>query len=222
MAVRLLVADDHPLIRAGLRSMLAETEFEVVAEANSGEELLRALEQTQDSQPGHGQGADRVDCTIIDIRMRPGDGLATLAKLRVHYPELPVVVISSHSNSTYIAKAVALGANGFFSKSGTREELLEILRICMSGESAWTKSQLRRVSGGLSAPRVATSIDYALTRRELEVLGKIADGLSNNGIAEALTISRETVKEHVQNLLRKLGLSDRTQAAVWAVRSGLA
>lgn len=210
MAVRLLIADDHPLIRAGLRKMLAETDFQIVAEASSGEEVLQLL------------NVDAYDCVMLDIRMRRGDGLSTLAKLRLQRPELPVLVMSSHANPTYIAKAVALGANGFFNKSASRNELLEILRKCAAGESAWTRSELRRVSGGLSAPKVATSIDYALTRRELQVLGKIADGMSNSSIADALEISRETVKEHVQNLLRKLGLSDRTQAAVWAVRSGLA
>jgi DNA-binding NarL/FixJ family response regulator len=210
MPVRLLVADDHPLVRAGLVAMLADTEFQIVAEANSGEEALGALADS------------RADCVLLDVRMKPGDGLATLAKLRSLHAELPVLMISSHTNSTYIAKAVALGANGFFDKLGSREQFLELLRKCARGDSTWTRGDLRRVSGGLSAPKVATSIDYALTHREMEVLGKIVDGLSNNAIAEALTISRETVKEHVQNMLRKLGLDDRTQAAVWAVRNGLA
>ncbi|MCG8585975.1 MAG: response regulator transcription factor [Pirellulales bacterium] len=210
MAVRLLVADDHPLVRAGLRQMIVGTEFEITAEASSGEDVLRALDTRE------------FDCVLLDVRMRPGDGLSTLAKLRTYRADLPVVVISSHYNPTYIAKAVALGANGFFHKLRSRNELLDVIRACSNGGSAWTRSELRRVSGGIAAPKVATSIDYALTRREMEVLGKIADGFSNNAIAEALAISRETVKEHVQNLLRKLGLSDRTQAAVWAVRNGLA
>ena len=210
MSVRLLIADDHPLIRAGLRAMLSGTEFEIVAEATSGEEVLRAVDASQ------------VDCILLDIRMKRGDGLSTLPRLKMHHAKTPIVMISSHNNPTYIAKAVALEANGFFCKSGTRDELLATLRTCADGGTAWTRRELRRVSGGLAAPKVAVGIDYALTQREMEVLGKVAAGLSNNGIAEVLGISRETVKEHVQNMLRKLGLSDRTQAAVWAVRSGLA
>jgi len=210
MSVRLLIADDHPLILAGLRTMLQGTEFEVVAEATSGEQVLRAISI---SPP---------DCILLDIRMKRGDGISTLSHLRIQQAEIPIVMISAHSNPTYIAKCVALGANGFYCKSGVRNELLATLRTCADGGTSWTRKELRRVSGGLAAPKVAVGIDYALTHREMEVLGKLADGLSNNGIAESLEISRETVKEHVQNVLRKLGLSDRTQAAVWAVRSGLA
>jgi DNA-binding NarL/FixJ family response regulator len=98
---------------------------------------------------------------------------------------------------------------------------LEAINIAMRGESAWTRDELRRVTGALATPRLQTDVEVPLTQRESEVLKQLANGLTNKEIALALSISYETVKEHVQHILRKIGVSDRTQAAVWAVRKGL-
>src|SRR5262249_20829594 len=133
-------------------------------------------------------------------------------------PGARVLMISGHDNPTYIARAVALGAQGFLSKSAPPAEILAAIKTVATGEDLWTREILRRVSGALAAH---SQIDVMLTKREGEVLKQLAFGLTNKEIAQALGISYETVKEHVQHILRKIGVADRTQAAVWAVRKEL-
>ena len=209
MSVRVLIADDHAVVRAGLRSMVGGTEIEIVAEAADGN---RALQLAIENQP---------DLVLLDVRMPGSDGIACLARIRAELPDIPVLMFSAYDNPTYIARAVALGAAGYLVKTATREELLTGIRSAAAGESIWTREELRRVTGALSTPRVAVDLEVPLTKRESEVLKQLAQGLSNKEIAQALSISYETVKEHVQHILRKVGVSDRTQAAVWAVRKGL-
>jgi DNA-binding NarL/FixJ family response regulator len=127
-----------------------------------------------------------------------------------------------YDNPTYTARAVALGANGYLLKGCSREELIDAIRLVAEGHDMWTRDELRRVSGALATPRLNSDIDVPLTRREAEVLAMVSQGLTNKEIAKALFISAETVKEHVQRILKKIGVADRTQAAVWAVRKGIA
>jgi DNA-binding NarL/FixJ family response regulator len=141
--------------------------------------------------------------------------------LKLDNPELPVILFSTYDNPTYVARAVALGAAGYVLKSDSRERLIEAIQAATRGEAAWTREELRRVTGALATPRVVSDVEVPLTQRESEVLRQLANGLTNKEIALALGISYETVKEHVQHILRKIGVSDRTQAAVWAVRKGL-
>jgi DNA-binding NarL/FixJ family response regulator len=117
---------------------------------------------------------------------------------------------------------VALGASGYLLKSAPRDQLLQAIRSAAAGETTWTREELRRVTGALATPRMAADVEVPLTQRESEVLRQLALGLTNKEIALALRISYETVKEHVQHILRKIGVTDRTQAAVWAVRKSLA
>ncbi|HEY1067425.1 MAG TPA: response regulator transcription factor, partial [Pirellulales bacterium] len=124
-------------------------------------------------------------------------------------------------NPTYVAKAVALGAKGYLLKGSSREELLTAIRTVAAGSDAWSQQDIRRVMGAMVAPRVRSDSEVSLTEREGQVLRQLSCGLTNKEIAKTLTISVETVKEHVQHILRKIGVSDRTQAAVWAVRKGL-
>ncbi len=120
-----------------------------------------------------------------------------------------------------MARAVALGASGYLLKGGPSEELVDAIRTAATGEMIWTKETMRRASSALSTPRANMSVEFALTMRECEVLEKVTKGFTNKQIAAELGISYETVKEHVQHVLRKIGVADRTQAAVWAIRSGL-
>lgn len=150
------------------------------------------------------------------------DGLNVLGRLKLDRPDLPVLMLSTYSNPAYVARAVALGASGYMLKDIDRDRLLELIRRAAAGESVWTRQELRRISGALSTPRLNADVEAALTRREGEVLLQLALGLTNKEIAEALDISYETVKEHIQHILRKIGVTDRTQAAVWAVRKELA
>ncbi len=209
MAIRLLVADNHEVVRAGVKSLVSGTDIKVIAEAATGEATVRL---TLKHKP---------DVALIDIRMPEGDGLNSLGRIKLDLPDQPILMFSTYDNPTYIARAVALGASGYLLKRATRDELLDAIRTAAAGESAWTREELRRVTGALATPRLSTDIEVPLTNRESEVLHQLANGLTNKEIAEALHISYETVKEHVQHILRKVGVTDRTQAAVWAVRKGL-
>jgi DNA-binding NarL/FixJ family response regulator len=207
--IKMLVADDHEVVRSGLRSLLAGTEVEIVAEVATGEAAVKyALEHDP-------------DLVLLDVRMPGGDGLTALGRIKLDKPDMPILILSTFDNPTYIARAVALGASGYLLKGCTREHMLEAIRTSAAGGSAWTRDELRRVTGALATPRLAADVEVPLTQRESEVLRQLAYGLTNKEIAQALHISYETVKEHVQHILRKIGVSDRTQAAVWAVRKEL-
>ena len=207
--IRLLIADDHEVVRSGLKTIVAGTEIEIVAEVGTGEE---AVKFAMEGDP---------DVVLLDIRMPKGDGLTALGRIKLEKPDMPVLMLSTFDNPTYIARSVALGASGYLLKGCTRDALLNAIRTAAAGESAWTRDELRRVTGALATPRLAADIEVPLTQRESEVLRQLAYGLTNKEIAQALHISYETVKEHVQHILRKIGVSDRTQAAVWAVRKQL-
>lgn len=209
MGIRLLIADDHEVVRCGLKSLVADTDIEVVGEATSGDAAISMAESL------------KPDVVLLDIRMPDGDGLMTLGRIKLESPQLPVLILSSYDNPTYVARAVALGANGYVLKGDSRDRLLDAIRVAAKGENAWTRDELRRVTGALATPRLNADVEVPLTQRESEVLRQLALGLTNKEIAQALHISYETVKEHVQHILRKVGVSDRTQAAVWAVRKGL-
>jgi DNA-binding NarL/FixJ family response regulator len=207
--IRLLIADDHEVVCSGLKTMVAGTDIKVVGEVATGTEAVKfALE-------------NEVDVVLMDIRMPDGDGLTALGRIKLDKPELPVLMLSTFDNPTYVARAVALGACGYVLKGCTRDELLGAIRSAATGESAWTRDELRRVTGALATPRLTADVEVPLTQRESEVLRQLAYGLTNKEIAQTLHISYETVKEHVQHILRKIGVSDRTQAAVWAVRKEL-
>jgi DNA-binding NarL/FixJ family response regulator len=207
--IKLLIADDHEVVRSGIKSLVAGTEIEVVAEAGTADEAVRLAEER------------RPDVVLLDIRMPDNDGLNALSRIKLSRTDLPVLMLSTYDNPTYVARAVALGACGYLLKGLTRDELLAAIRRVAAGGDAWTREELRRVTGALATPRVAADVEVPLTQRESEVLRQLAFGLTNKEIAQALGISYETVKEHVQHVLRKVGVSDRTQAAVWAVRKGL-
>ncbi len=209
MAIKLLIADDHEVVRLGLKSLVADTEITIVAEATSGDEAWQLALKLNP------------DVVLLDVRMPDGDGLNALGRIKLDRPNMPVLILSTYDNPTYVARAVALGAAGYVLKGSGREKLLESIRKVASGENAWTREELRRVTGALATPRLNADVEVPLTQRESEVLRQLALGLTNKEIAQALHISYETVKEHVQHILRKVGVSDRTQAAVWAVRKGL-
>lgn len=209
MAIELLIADDHEVVRAGLARLLEGTEIRIVAEAADGNAALAlALEH-------------RPHLILLDVRMPDGDGLNGLARCKSELPDTPVVMFSTFDNPTYVARAVALGAAGYLLKSASRVEIIDAIQAAARGETLWSREELRRVSGSLSAPRSVVDSDVPLTKRESEVLKQLAFGLTNKEIAQALGISYETVKEHVQHVLKKLGVADRTQAAVWAVRNDI-
>jgi DNA-binding NarL/FixJ family response regulator len=195
MGIKLLTVDDHEVVLLGLRIATQGTEIDIIGEVGSAAEAIKSV------------GQRLPDVVLLDIRMEGGDGLNTLGRLKLDYPDLPIVIFSAYDNPTYIARAVALGAAGFVLKNATREKLLEAIRKAASGDSAWTRDELRRVTGALAAPRLTGDIEVPLTQRESEVLRQMALGLTNKEIAKMLGISYETVKEHVQHILRKIGVT---------------
>jgi DNA-binding NarL/FixJ family response regulator len=209
MIIKILVVDDHEVVRAGLKSLLTGSDIKIAAEGSSGEAAVRlALKHNP-------------DVVLMDVRMAEGDGLTALGRIKLDRPEMPIIIFSAFDNPTYVARAVALGAAGYLLKGCGKEELLGAIRKAAKGESTWTREELRRVTGALATPRMASDVEVPLTQRESEVLMKLALGLTNKEIAQSLKISYETVKEHVQHILRKIGVTDRTQAAVWCARRGL-
>ena len=207
--IRLLVADDHEMLRGGVKAMLADTDIKVVAEAATGQAAVKcALEH-------------EVDVVLLDIRMPEGDGLTALGRMKRDKPNLPVLMFSGYDDLTCVALAVALGASGYLLKDCTRDELVHAIRKVAAGERIFNRTELRRTASALSTRRLAADVEVPLTEREGEVLQQLAKGLTNKQIAEALHIGDETIKEHVQHIFRKIGVNDRTQAALWAIRKEL-
>ena len=210
MGIRVLIVDDHEVIRTGLSALVAGTEIEVVGMASSGAAALETAHAT------------RPDVVLLDVRMPDGDGFATLSRLKRELPSTAVIMLTTYDNPTYVNQAASLGASGYVLKGCSRQELLSTLRAVAGGQTVWTDEDLRKAKQVQASPDPAIDLETPLTKREVEVLCQVANGSGNKEIARALHISVETVKEHVHNILGKLGASGRTQAAVWAVRQGIA
>jgi DNA-binding NarL/FixJ family response regulator len=209
--LRLLIADDQPLMRAGFRAVLEATgEMEVVAEASDGVEAVAAAREF------------RPDVILMDVRMPNLDGIEAIRRL----PNHRILVLTTFGLDEYIVEALRAGASGFITKDVPAEELIRAVRVVAVGDAlltpAVTRQLLDRVARRLPAPVGATpeALD-ALTDREREVLELLARGMSNAEIADALIVGEATVKTHVSNVLMKLGLRDRVQAVVLAYEIGL-
>ncbi len=210
MTKKVLVIDDHEVTREGLSQLFRGTDLTVAGEAATGADGLDLLQKNS------------YDVVLIDIRLPDADGLALLEDIRGKYPTLPIVMISTFDNPTYVARAVAIGANDYLLKSDSRDLIIDVLQRAATGQEASPRSMLKRIRNTMDLPGTETGgVDLPLTGREVQVLRHMALGLSNKEIARSLTISVETVKEHIQNILRKLNAADRTDAAVRAVKQGL-
>jgi len=207
--ISLMIAEDHEVIRTGLCSLLAGTGIRVVAEASNGKEAVIIAEKK------------KPEVILLDIKMPDGDGLSTLEKLRAKVPDSRVVMLSTYDNPTYVARAVALGAHDYVLKGSSRDDMIAVIRAAAAGKSPSRHGEMRRIAAAMKVREVIDDADVQLTQRETQVLRHVALGLSNKEIGHSLEISVETVKEHVQKILGKIAVSDRTQAAVWAVRKGL-
>jgi NarL family two-component system response regulator LiaR len=210
--IRVMIADDHHLVRSGFAALLQiDSEFAVVAEASDGvEAVLKAR-------------SHRPDVLLLDLLMPRLSGLDAIPQLRQDNPELRILVLTSFSDDDMVYGAIKQGALGYLLKTSTPAQLAEAIRAVHAGELTLTPGIARKVlreldrSGG---PRAAQ--DQGLTERELAVLGRLARGFSNQEIADALVISERTVRTHVSNILSKLHLTNRTQAALYALKGGLA
>ena len=210
--VRVLIVDDHPMVRAGLRSMLEPAGVAVVGEAGTGEDALRAA------------AACAPEVVLLDLELPDLDGLAVLQRLRARVSDVAVLVITMHDDPALVRRAVEAGASGYVLKGVGRRELLAALEAVRQGESVLDPALLRAT---LSDTRPTTQPDprargiEPLTSVEQEMLRLVAEGLTNREIGQRLRWSVGTVKKYLQRTLEKLGASDRTQAAVEAVKRGL-
>lgn len=209
MAIKVVVADDHGMVRSGMSTLLKGSGISVIDEAADGDE---AVEKTLKHKP---------DVLLLDIRMPNRDGFSALEKIRKKIPDQKVVMLSAFDNNTYIARSVALGADDYLLKDSPRDEIVAAIQRVFRDEELSDSSILRRVKRVMNRSKEDHDEGIPLTNRELQVLRHVSLGLSNREIGSSLGISIETVKEHVQNILRKLDVNDRTQAAVWAVKKGV-
>ncbi|KAA5544277.1 response regulator transcription factor [Roseiconus nitratireducens] len=211
MPIHTLIVDDHEATRIGLSHLLQSSGFSITATAADGEDALHRLRSAQ------------VDLILADVQMQGMDGLALLISLREEDNPIPVVLMSAHDSPIYVARAAANGAQDYLLKDDSVETIQQTLEhVCNNGHPL-PQGRLDRVQQKLAQPIRAAELppEFPLTNREAQVLRHIAFGLSNREISNSLGISIETVKEHVQNILRKMDASDRTDAAVRAVRGGL-
>ena len=209
MTLKLLVADDHPITIDGLRSLAAQRDVEIVGTVDRISALDEALKTLQP------------DVLVTEVRLQGQDMLKALEGVFAENPDLRVVAFSGCLNSTHIARAAAIGCNDYVPKTAPTKSLFDAVAVAAAGDSAPETSLMVKTRSKMRRPRQSFDHDVPLTNREMQVLRHISMGLSNREIGKSLEISVETVKEHVQNILRKLDVNDRTQAAVWAVKRGL-
>ena len=204
--IRLLIADDHAVVRTGLRQLVSTfDDVELVGAAGDGDEAVRLC-------------ADRSpDVVLMDLEMPVLDGIAATKRIRASHPEVAVVVLTSFSDRERILRALDAGAVGYLLKDAEPEELARAVRAAARGEAPLDP---RAGKALLTARGVSSPLD-GLSVREREVLSLVARGLPNKLIARELSISEKTVKTHLTNVFRTIGVTDRTQAALWAERNGL-
>jgi len=210
--IRVLVVDDHEVVRRGLRAFLdGEPDLEVVADAGGGEEALELVARLDSD-------GRRPDVVLMDLQMAPMDGIETTRRVRELYPGVEVVALTSFGEKERVRAALDSGASGYLLKDSQPAEVAAAVRSAHRGEIQLDPAVTRPLISDLSSGNGVTSL---LTSRELEVLRLVGAGKANKEIAAELVISERTARTHVSNVLRKIGVSSRTQAAVLAVREGL-
>jgi two-component system, NarL family, response regulator DegU len=210
VTIRLMLADDHRMLREGLRRSMDDQGFEVVGEACDGDEAVRLA------------GELRPDVILMDVTMPEMDGVEATRQIKQTSPEVRVVMLTMHADQEVLASAIRAGASGYLVKDCSTDEIASAVRMAFSGETALSPQlaasmleEVRRME------QPAAEEDRVVTRREEEVLQLIADGCSTPEVAERLYISQKTVKNHLASIYQKLDARDRTQAVLQAVRMGI-
>jgi DNA-binding NarL/FixJ family response regulator len=212
--IRVLVVDDHSVVRRGLLAFLdSEPDLDVVGDANGGAQALDLLAR-MDSE------GTRPDVVVMDLQMTPLDGIESTRAIRRRYHDVEVVALTSFAEEERVHAALEAGASGYLLKDAEADEVAAAIRAAHRGEVQLDPAVARRLMESLRATP-ADEPTAPLTTRELEVLRLVGAGKPNKAIAADLEISERTARTHVSNILGKLGLSSRTQAALWAVREGL-
>ncbi len=212
--IRVVIVDDHGIVRQGLRALLTRPGIEVAGEAENG---AAAVELARNLQP---------DVLLLDIRMKDSDGLQALPQIKAASPCTSVIMLTTYANPSYLARAISGGAAGYLSKETNPEQIVRAVRAAAAGEELIDRALLEAalahsIDNDLPVPEPLEMPIEPLSERELDVLRLMVNGLSNQVIADTLNISIPTVKTHVQHILQKLHVSDRTQAALLAVRQRL-
>lgn len=209
MAIRLLIVDDHEIVREGLRALfVGQRDFEIVAEAGNGEE---AEVQARKHQP---------DVALLDLRMPKVGGSEAIQRIKGASAGTNVLVLTSYLEEGIVREVLKAGALGFMLKDVSRSELLDAIRATAEGKSVLHADAQHQLVSEVSGKKNASPLE-GLTSRELDILRLIASGRSNKEIANDLSLTEGTVKGYVSNVLAKLGVQDRTQAALLAVKEGI-
>ncbi|MCA1690979.1 MAG: response regulator transcription factor [Actinobacteria bacterium] len=203
--IRVVVVDDHPVVRTGVRGMLAsQAEFDVVGEASDGEEAIILVEEVHP------------DVVLMDLRMPRVDGVEATKRIRAEHPDVQVLVLTTYDTDEDIVRAVEAGAVGYLLKDSPREELFRGVHAAARGESLLAAAVASRLMGRMRKPA-----GQSLSPRELEVLTLVAEGRPNKDIGRRLYISETTVKTHLAHIFTKLGVDDRTAAVTVALDRGI-
>jgi DNA-binding NarL/FixJ family response regulator len=210
--MKILIVDDHALVRRGMSYVVKEGFPDAeVSEAGSAAAALVILR------------AEKIDLALVDVRMPDLDGLDLLRSVKSEWPDIPVIMLSTYENAPYVKRALSDGASGYLLKDATPEDLSQAINVAISG------------SGNVLSPRVIQNLfddaesnahngrrsEFSLTQRENDILGLLSEGRSNRDIAQSLFLSEKTVKAHLAAIFRKLGVTNRTQAAMAAVSMGV-
>lgn len=213
--INVLVVDDHAVVRRGLLAFLdSEPDLAVVGEADGGDEALGLLARL-DSE------GRLPDVVVMDLQMTPIDGIESTRRIRARYDDVEVVALTSFGEEERVHAALEAGASGYLLKDSDADEVAGAVRAARRGELQLDPAVARRLTKSLRTGRRGRAAGE-LTAREREILALLGAGKANKEIAAELSISERTARTHVSNILGKLGLSSRTQAALWAVREGLA
>jgi NarL family two-component system response regulator LiaR len=208
--IRILIADDHAIVREGLRALIQTEEgMELVGEAVDG---VTAVQLYQSLKP---------DLLLLDLLMPRKDGIAVIQEIKQFDPQARIIILTSFAEDNKVFPAIKAGAQGYLLKDTSPQELIQAIREVKQGESFLHPAIARKLIHELNRPADAKQMKDILSERELEVLGLIAEGLPNQEIARRLVISERTVRNHVGNILSKLNLDNRTQAALYAHQHGL-
>jgi DNA-binding NarL/FixJ family response regulator len=212
--ITVMLVDDHAVVRRGLRAFLdSEPDFEVVGDAGGGAQALDVLARLDSD-------GRRPDVVLMDLQMEPIDGIESTRELRARYDDVEVVALTSFGEDDRVHAALAAGASGYLLKDADADDVAAAVRAAHRGELRLDRAVARRLMSSLRAAPPEDTVSE-LTARELDVLRLVGAGKANKEIAAELTIAERTVRTHVSSILRKLRLTSRTQAALWAVRERL-